>query len=1138
MTPPETPAPGEPTPLRLDDPLPTGTVVLEASAGTGKTFTIAALVTRAVAEGRCSLQELLVVTFTRAATAELRERVRSRLVEAADHVGAAVQQAPEPPARTDDPVLDGLVARDDPALAADPDELTRRRDRLRRAVADFDAATISTIHGFTQQVLRSVGLSADVDRDPELLEDTSELLEEVVDDVYARRYLHLRTGGDDPTPRLTRTVALQLAEAVVGHADAEVVPDPAHPDPDAAERAALARELRAEVAARKRRRGLLAYDDLLLALREALQDPVRGDTAVATLRERYRFALVDEFQDTDPVQWDILARAFRDPDDPDRALVLIGDPKQAIYAFRGADVQAYLAATRVADRRHTLQTNFRTDAPLLDALDALLRGTTFGDADITFRSVAAADHHREGQLDDPRDPAPLQVRTVSDTPSGGSAESIRQHIAHDVAATVVDLLPAPGRPEVRLRRADRALAPGDIAVLVRTNAEAADVQRALREVGVPSVVNGVGSVFATTAADDWRWLLEALERPADFRRARRFALSPWHGWSAQDLATADDDAWERLHGRLHRWGQLLREHGVAALERRANAEAAVASRLLARYGGERHVTDLRHIGELLHGAELSGDLGITSLLSWLTERQAEASTGMPDDEVARRLESDAHAVQILTVHRAKGLEYRVVLCPYLWSAGRGQSAPLAVHTPGSDRRIVDVGPRDREGFDVHLELARAEAVGEALRLLYVAVTRARHRVVLWWAAVRGSDGSPLARVLFGRDEDGGVPLEDRVDLPGADDVPGVLRQRFAADLVSVTEVPRERPVARWTPPVRDPADLQVRTFDRRLDRAWRRTSYTGIVGLATELAGGHRHDPDGAVGSEADLEITDDEPDRPNPLRTAHDPVVDLAAPGELQAVVPLGDVTGGTEFGTMVHAVLEHADFHARDLADGLRGLVEEQARRARLDVDVPRLVAGLVAAVQTPLGRLAGGERARAGGTTVAIADLADLLEHHLSADDPYRPYAQHLRRPGYHLDLRGYLTGSIDLVVRWRDADGEPTYVVADYKTNRLRWPEPPTAWDYRPVALVTAMFDHDYPLQALLYQVALHRMLRWRQPGYDPQRHLGGMLYLFLRGMTGAAVPRVDGEPCGVAAWRPPAALVTALSDLLAGERAAA
>jgi exodeoxyribonuclease V beta subunit len=334
-------ADGSAAPFSLADPLPTGRVVLRASAGTGKTYTIAGLVARYVAEGVCELPQLLVVTFTRAAAAELRDRVRARLVAARSHLEAIV--------------AGGSPTTDDEALAVIADaeltEVERRARRLATALADFDAATITTIHGFCQQVLGGLGLGADLDPGEELAEDVGDLLEEVVDDVLVGRF----AGSDDPA--VTRRNLLELATTVVGNPDAAVVPDPSSVDGEARQRAELVAQVRQRFQARKRQRQLLSYDDLLTRLRDALRDPARGDAAVATLQRRYQVALIDEFQDTDPVQWDIVARAF---DGPDATLVLIGDPKQAIYAFRGADVHAYLEAVTSTADHATLATSWRS----------------------------------------------------------------------------------------------------------------------------------------------------------------------------------------------------------------------------------------------------------------------------------------------------------------------------------------------------------------------------------------------------------------------------------------------------------------------------------------------------------------------------------------------------------------------------------------------------------------------------------------------------------------------------------------------------------------------------------------------------------------------------------------------------------
>ncbi|MBA2644123.1 MAG: UvrD-helicase domain-containing protein, partial [Solirubrobacterales bacterium] len=292
-------------------PLPTGVTVLEASAGTGKTYTIAALAARYVAEGM-PLHRLLLVTFTRMATGELRERVRERLggVEhGLDRVLAGV--APGDGDEVVQLLAEGSVA-----------EVTLRRDRLRRALADFDAATIATTHGFCQEVLGGLGIAGDLERDVTFVEEIDDLASEVVDDLYVRRF----HGGDAPPFR--RSEAAEIARVAVQNPAAPIVPA-AGADPEMRRRFALA--VRCELEQRKRRNAVMTYDDLLTRLDGALSSD--GGAAVATrLRERFAVVLVDEFQDTDPVQWRILQRAFGQG----VALVLIGDPKQAIYAFRGA----------------------------------------------------------------------------------------------------------------------------------------------------------------------------------------------------------------------------------------------------------------------------------------------------------------------------------------------------------------------------------------------------------------------------------------------------------------------------------------------------------------------------------------------------------------------------------------------------------------------------------------------------------------------------------------------------------------------------------------------------------------------------------------------------------------------------------
>ncbi len=1113
-------------PFDLAGPLPTGISVLEASAGTGKTYTIAALAARYVAEGR-PLERLLLITFTRMATGELRERVRERLLSVRaglEHVLAGL------PAPDDDPVV-ALFA-DEPA-----ERLRLRGRRLARAIADFDAATIATTHGFCQEVLVGLGIAADLEPDVAFVEDLRGLADEVIDDLYVRRF-H-RDGALLPFAE-----AAEIARVAIANPAARIA---AGPGELAQLRARLAEAVRGELARRKRALSVMTFDDLLSRLRGALAGP-GGLTTAARLRARYDVVLVDEFQDTDPEQWEIMRLAF---DAPGHALILIADPKQAIYAFRGADVYAYLEAAEAAHSRSTLRVNWRSDQGLLDAYDALFGGARLGHAGIAYREVRAAPANRMPRLLGAPAPAPLRFRVVPRdrvrlTPGGyAKADAAREHIVRDVAAEAVELLDSGARIETRT--ADGAplgsapVAPGDIAVLVRTNALAGRVREALEAAGVPAVINGAGSVFGTEAARDWLALLSALERPASAPRAHAAALSCFLGWRVEQVALADEPAWEDVHARLHDWARVLRLTGVASLLESITRAEDLPRRILAEADGERRLTDLRHIGQLLHAEALEHQLGTTALCAWLSQRIAEAGEDAGDEERSRRLESDAAAVQVLTIHRSKGLEFPVVMLPFLWEPGyipRG-APPVFFHDPAAgEERTIDVG-LEGEAYDEHRRQFVLEQRGEDLRLTYVALTRARHQAVVWWAGSYDSRNSPLGRLLFSRDEPGDVAVAGRFTPSDA-----AVRERLgelaarAPGGIAVEDSVLGLPPA-WSPPLPAAATLVAAAFVRTLDLRWRRTSYSDITAGAQEPG----------VASEAEEPLIADEPDAEAPHPA------DPQAPGDgpLSAPSLLAEMPFGPEVGTFVHQVLETTDFAADALDAELDRRIALAAAARGVEIGDPALVrAGLRAALETPLGTLAGGLRLRgvaradrldelvfelplAGGEDprgwASLDRIAAILREHLPAEDPLAAYADRLGDPALRRRVRGYLTGSLDLVLRAGEPQA-PRFYVCDYKTNWLAGPEQALrAWHHRPAALAQEMRRRHYGLQALLYTVALHRYLRWRLPGYDPERQLAGVLYLFLRGMLGSGGPLVDGEPCGVFAWQPPAPLILALSDAL-------
>ncbi len=1130
-----------PEPFDVCGPLPSGTTVLEASAGTGKTFTIAALAARYLAEGVVELGQLMLVTFGRNASLELRLRVRERLVDADLALRAALAGQPLP-----GPV-DAVVRE---LCAAEPTELALRQRRVARALADFDSATIATTHEFCLEMLDGLGVLGDREPQAVFVEHLGDLTREVASDVYLRRYA---AEGREP---FSFADALQVAQHAVAAVHATLVPElDADGAPgasgDAGERLAFAAEVRAEVDRRKLVGRLFTYDDMLTRLRDALRDPVWGAAAAGRLRERYAVVMVDEFQDTDPVQWEILRRAFHGH----ASLILIGDPKQAIYAFRGADVYSYLDAVATAGRVQTLSTNWRSDAAVVEALDTLMGGAALGDPRIVVRPVHADAQQRRLRGPDQSSPPALRVRVKPFPPDADPLPvgTIRPEILTDLVADVVATLR--DGFELNLKGGWRPVEPADIAVLVRTNERGEEVRDELVAAGVPAVMLGAASVFSSPMAAEWLTLLTALEQPRQ-QLARRAALTPFLGWTFAELAEASEARLTDLAQRVRWWSRVLATRGVAALLETITTDTSLPERLLRTVGGERRLTDLRHLGEALHAAMVAGPLGTGALREWLQDRMAEARGRLVGDGT-RRLETDAAAVTVVTVHRSKGLEYPLVYLPDSWdrfARDRDEGGTLLLHVDGSS--VLDVGGRSGPGRAERFRLAAAEDAGESLRLLYVALTRAQCQVVSWWAPSWNTPSSGLQRFLYRSPatSPGAVP-EPAYPLSGDPFSARPLGAQVALETLAF------RPRTTWQPPTEAAATtMRARVFDRPLDLQWRRTSYSGLTAAVHGL-----ELPSPAVGSEAEPVHEDDESQVPPVGVGVQDEELDPAAATGLPTgtdpwaeLSPMAELPSGVDFGTAVHAVFELVDPGAADLAAELRratALALGHAGSTTMTVD--QLATALLPAFGTPLGPLAGQRRLcdlpvsdrlpelgfempLAGGDTtraeVTLGQLVPLLRAHVPATDPLGRYADLVAHPALaDQPLRGYLTGSIDAVLRVRDGSGPPRYLVVDYKTNWLGSFDgrPLLLADYAPRRLAEAMMSAHYPLQALLYSVAVHRLLRWRQPGYDPEVHLGGALYLFVRGMAGADTPTVAGVPAGVFSWRPATALVTELSDLLDG-----
>jgi exodeoxyribonuclease V beta subunit len=1149
-----------------------GTQLIEASAGTGKTFTITLLHLRLVLEEGIPARQIVVTTFTEAAAAELRGRIRARLEQVERCLGDRTRPLPDELAHW----LPALIER----LGAKP-----LHTRVRLALLDVDLAPIATIHGLCRRILADFPFATGAAFSAGQMIDAGALVDECLLD-YWRRSL-LATAPDPwhagPLLALGRGALAQLVHTLLPLAeDAIELPDstpvrhwwddfrrrdhsalhariedpshfknaeknacrrtlrallaatgdaalPAHlgdalhaaldPDklanvspkactqpvgtwPEIAELAALrphfaglssrlqhacalaaTRFVRAELQHRLAIAGQSTFDRLIADVAERLGGP-GGDALAEAVGLAWPVALIDEFQDTDDRQWAIFERIWQRRGGP---LILIGDPKQSIYAFRGGDIHAYL---RVRDalpvgNSHSIHRNFRSTPQLLDALNslyALAGGLGFADSGIDYVPVEAGRTSDAGDAD-----AALTLRLLPTAEKIDRDALALSACADDIAAALADSV--------------HPVAPGDIAVLLDTNRRVQELRALLAERGVPVVGAGKSSVLHSPLADDLQLLLHALLHPADMAALRGALATRLFGIGAAELirlasSPADWQGWlDRFEGYRQRWQRL----GIlAVIEALVHAEAP---RLLAAGDGERVLTDLRHLGELLQQAA-ADCYGPEQLYAWFV---AERSGHPGDSDAAReyqlRIESEAKRVRLMTLHASKGLEFEQVYLPMAWR--RKNPAPgdprqkLARYHDEQRRLRIDLGGPE---LAEHQQIARLEDLQERMRQLYVGLTRARQRCVVYaW-----DDLQPTALV--------GHPARGALDvllaaawaapaIAGAGDdhpaalaaqVPGlVLTTGFAqrVDVESAAPASLER---RARTPLPEP----------RPD--WSLHSFSSLIRW---YAPADREAPQGA----------EDERDE-EPPELAHERAAEPAHP-ELMRLASIK----GPRFGDAVHQLLEEGPGAAPYAAQAarIRAVLARHAVEVRgpVGVDpVPAIGTLLDRTLQAELApglRLAGlSTRHQKPEFEFAFA-LDDAAWHRAAPLLASHGYADWW--PGAPADatLRGLMKGYIDLVYAW-----EGRFHVLDYKTNWLG----ERLSDYTGARLDEAMAAHRYGLQALIYTVALHRYLDQRLDDYDPDHHLGEACYVFVRAL---------GLAPGAGVWRRrfPRSLIEGLDALL-------
>ncbi|WP_288365722.1 exodeoxyribonuclease V subunit beta [uncultured Marinobacter sp.] len=1216
-----------------------GSALIEASAGTGKTFTIAILYVRLVlGHGQSPdspLQNLLppnllVVTFTEAATKELRDRIRTRLTQAAE-VFSDAPDAPNPPAET------ALIYQLRDESYQDPASWPECRKKLLLAAEWMDEAAVSTIHSFCNRMLSEHAFDSGSLFKLTLETDQSELLDEVARD-YWRTFVyplppalmdealsHWKTPGDlcqgvrnlidDPlslgTPpdsvhqaidqvvqqRLEQSQALKahpwrqwrddviellndlnkskrlhgasknamikVWDLLVAWAESDdLLPEkidsaagfknqtpegldmilkgeesaPHHPAFDAIEalldfsqnqpsaKSDILRHASHWIAERleseKQKRSEMGFDDLLTRLDDALHGP-RGDQLAATIRRQFPVALIDEFQDTDPVQYRIFDRIYNVAgSDHVTCLLMIGDPKQAIYGFRGADIYTYLQARQgVKERTYTLGKNFRSAKTMVAAVNRVFEHSDqnspdgaflFGKGDtspLPFQGVDANGTKRVWAINGEAQPSLVFWTHESGeedrdgNPKGMAKGTATADVAETCASEIAQLLTLGQAGQAGFALTDNpedleSVAPKDIAILVNNRNEASAVRDALGQRRIKSVyLSDRDSVLTSRESQEMLCWLRAFAEPRQLAYIRAALATPTLGrsWHAMNQLLTDELVLEREIERFIGYQQQWQKQGVLPMLRTFLMDFEVPGRLLQRPDGERRLTDILHIAELLQQDSLQLD-GEHALVHHYTQILRAADE--EDEHRTLRLESDAGLVKVITVHKSKGLEYPLVFLPF-GTAFRAQSEKQAFVRYHNDQgrlvTVFDPSPDD---------VARAdrERLGEDIRKLYVALTRARFATWVGTAALDNWQQSGLGYLI-------GSEGQSRIS-----DCLGKLAEGRAEIRITPLPDPDDTHYHEPAPEALGPAMVSSR--EAREDwwiASYSSIEYTGMTGTGIAFTG----EVEDAQTQNLLEESTLDEEENPAQMANQRN-----------QHNFPKGAGPG-----TFLHELLEWCTQQGfQRVVDNPPLLHEQLTRRCGTrgwNEWVEPLVRWLLALISKPL------SLDRAGAETVCLSDLTTLrpeLEfwfesrnvsirkldelvtaHTLNGAD--RPRVEETR-------FNGMLKGFIDLVF-----EHNGRYYVLDYKSNTLG--EDNSA--YTDQAMGNAILDKRYDLQYVLYLLALHRLLKARLPDYDYDRHIGGAVYLFLRG--------IDSSTGGAFTDKPPRALIEQLDALFDGESVA-
>ena len=1183
--------------------------LIEASAGTGKTYTIGSLYLRLLLKAGennfsrpLNVEEILVVTFTDMATEELKKKIRERITDAIDKLTAFAETQDKSSFKNDEFLT---------ALSQDLD-IFEAIHRLKLVEQNMDLAAIYTIHGFCRRMLMQYAFHSGIHFNLELIKDQSDLLVRfanefwrehfyplpfemadfianelgspdyvlsllesdlgknlIVDlenqqalsisiteflhqylgeyfkDIKALKDFWLESAGKiseliteelnkdyakgEPkslsrrsynTSRLAKWIEqvnawandsrdyvlnetlmsyfTQSALGEKGEEGASPFIAPIFAELEERASALMSPDLLRRVILYHYRQGLQqklldyklnhqekSFDDLLRLFCEALQGP-QGNELAEMIRFQYPFAMIDEFQDTDSQQYAIFSKIYRDNPEKNTGFIMIGDPKQAIYRFRGADIFTYLKASDEAQSRFELTKNYRSEKNLVDGVNALFDfpQSPFIYQNINFTAVDSSDDHLRFYLNGKAEPAYRFYLTESDKVN-------KTEMAKICAISIQHWLKSAAENQAVFQNKDtcKTLQPANIAVLVKNRYEAADVIQELQKLGIASVyLSDQSSVFDSHVAVELLRILKACLNVAE-RPILNAIATALFGLNAADIHQIQQNEadWQRWADSFAQYQQTWQRQGILVMLHQILLEQGISERLLSQATGERDLTDFLHVAEILQQAATLHE-SEAALLSWF-EKQIQ---GEGRQEAQIRLESERQLVKIVTIHKSKGLEYDLVWLPFL-------AVPSKIPTAG-DINVYYSKERDETLWDMenrNLNALYEETFAEELRLLYVALTRAKYQMAFALPAQFDKKWNALHYVL----SQGEIGKEIALSAPKDTET---LLQAFKEKMRDNVEICTKPNLEAFPTLSINPKndELKAAEFTGNIEQDWRITSFTSIEQ-------GHRRQNYFAESAGKKHAIFDDAKDYDS--QNAIEISTALLSENESNIL----DLPRGKQVGTALHRHFENCYFS--DLANTEE--IDKLRQSLQLDETFTEPLQNWLQQIShTPLSNEIG----------IALADLANkdcikempfylAIREHFDVEAFNRALKAHHHLPSEPLQfeqIQGMVRGSIDLVFRHNGK-----YYLVDYKSNFLG----STLADYNEDELKKEMLHSHYDWQYLIYTLALHRYLQSVVPKYDYARDFGGVFYLFLRGM--------NGEPqSGVFYDRPSVELITELDGV--------